>query len=179
MDGIIGEINKLIVRIGKGDIKALDKLHCEIGRMLLFMAKKYLYDSNCAEDVVSETYLKIVRSAKTFDRNKNGLNWIYKIIKNTAIDFNKECGKTIELKENTEREWAEDWLCGICVRETLDKLSDGEKELIYMRYWYGYSLKEIAERQNSPLSTVHGKLKSVLKKLEKTLKQTEKHRRGE
>lgn len=170
MKDIVGEINGLIEKIAQGEIKALDKLHEAVGRMLLFKAKKYLYDEQFAEDVVSETYLKIVRSAKTFDKDKNGLNWIYKIVRNTAIDHNKRGGKTVELSENVEQEHARDWLAEICVKQALEKLSDEEKELICLRYWYGYGLKEIAQKEGLPLTTIYGRLKKVLKKLEKLLK---------
>lgn len=67
MDRLVKKINGLIVRISKGDTDALDELYSLTGRMLLSMAKKYLYDKNFAEDLVSETYYKLVKNSKSFD----------------------------------------------------------------------------------------------------------------
>ena len=55
-------------------------------------------------------------------------------------------------------------------QQALEKLGDDEKELICLRYWYGYGLKEIAQKEGLPLTTIYGRLKKVLKKLEKLLK---------
>ena len=87
MDKLVTRINKLIVRISKGDIRALDELYDLTSRMLLVMAKKYLYDKSYAEDLVSETYYKLVKNAEKFDATQNGLNWLYKIIHNEAINI--------------------------------------------------------------------------------------------
>ena len=101
MDKLVEKINKLIVRIAKGDTYALDELFVITGRMLLFMARKYLYNKSYAEDLVSETYLKVVKSADSFDKKQNGLNWLYKIVKNGALNHNlKERNFTEPIPEN-------------------------------------------------------------------------------
>ena len=64
--------------------------------------KKYLCDANYAEDLLSDVYLKVVRKADSFKKGYNGLNWLIKIVKNEAINYNIKYGrrKTVELNEN-------------------------------------------------------------------------------
>ena len=48
MDKLVLKINKLIYRISKGDNHALDELFELTSRMLLTMARKYLFDKSYA-----------------------------------------------------------------------------------------------------------------------------------
>lgn len=173
MDKLVAKINKLIVRISKGDEKALDELFLLTKRMLLLMAKKYLYDESYAEDLVSETYYKIVKYSATFDKNKNGLNWIYKIIHNEAINHNikdnriNEC----ELNENSDStNFENEILDKILVQNAIQMLTSDEKQIISLRYWEGLDLKEISEKIGKPLTSTYDYLKRILKKLHKLMK---------
>lgn len=171
MDKLVEKINKLIVRIAKGDTYALDELFVITGRMLLFMARKYLYNKSYAEDLVSETYLKVVKSADSFDKKQNGLNWLYKIVKNGALNQNlKERNFTEPIPENVaDKDFVSEWLDTILVENAVSTLSDEEKDLIYLRYWEGYGIQEIADKLGKPLSTTHDMLKRTCKKLKQHL----------
>ena len=172
MDKLVAKINKLILLIGKGDTYALDELYALTGRMLLYMAKKYLLDKSYAEDLVSETYLKVVVSASGFDHKQNGLNWLYKIVKNGAINHNMR-DKTLDhnvLSADLGKEFSDEWLDTILVKSAVDTLSDSDKQLIYLRFWEGYSFEEIADKIGKPLSTTHDRLKRICKQLKKHLK---------
>ena len=52
----------------------------------------------------------------------------------------------------------------------MHQLSEDEKRIIYMRYWEGLGINEIAALLNKPLSTAYDYIKRVLKKLKKLLK---------
>ena len=172
MDKLVGKINKIIVRIGKGDTYALDELFEITGRMLFYMAKKYLSDKSYSEDLVSETYLKVVKSADTFDPKQNGLNWLYKIVKNSALNHNlgdkTYCSE--KLTEDIEAEIVDEWLDTILIKSAIDTLSEQDKMMIYLRFWEGYSIQEIADKIGKPLSTTHDNLKRIYKQLKKHLK---------
>ena len=172
MDKLVGKINKAIVRIGKGDTYALDELFSITGRMLLFMAKKYLADKSYAEDLIGEVYLKVVRNANTFDPKQNGLNWLYKIVKNEALNHNMrdKTSAFVELDDNFGNDCIDDWLNTILVKSAIDTLSTHDKHIIYLRFWKGYSIQEIADEINKPISTTHDTLKRIYKQLKKHLK---------
>lgn len=49
-------------------------------------------------------------------------------------------------------------------------LNDKEKELLYRLYWEGYTIKEIAEKDNIPTATLYTQRKRIFKKMKKFLK---------
>lgn len=173
MDKLVNKINELILRISKGDDHALDELFSLTKRMLLFMARKYLYDKSYAEDVLIETYYKIVKYSSSFDKNKNGLNWIFKILHNEAINFNRKNNSFCECKLDDNIcpiECVDELLDKIVVRDALLELTDEEKTILYWRYWEGLDIKTIADKTNKPLSSTFDEIKRIQKKLHRILK---------
>lgn len=173
MDKLAAKINKLILRISKGDEDALNELFLLTRRILYFMAQKYLYDKSYADDLLSETYYKIVRYSSSFNKTKNGLNWIFKILHNEAININRKNGASFECELDENKSYIgfiDDLLDKILVHAALEELSDEEKYIIYLRYWEGLDFQSISNRINKPLSTTFDKIKKIHKKLHSSLK---------
>ena len=173
MDKLVTKINKLISRISKGDEKALNELFALTRRLLFFMAQKYLIDKSYAEDLLSGTYFKVVKYSSTFDKTKNGLNWIFKILHNEAININKKHGAICECELTDDKasiEYINELLDKILVNDALKTLNEEERRIIYLRYWEGLDIKSIANKIGKPLSTTYDKLKNILKKLHNALK---------
>ena len=94
MDKRITRFNHLLKRIQWGNEKALDEMFVEFGSLFLSMAKHYLYDKDYAEDLVSEVFDCLVSTkAKSFNPERNGLNWIHTIIRRKAQRHNEAVGK--------------------------------------------------------------------------------------
>lgn len=175
MNDLVNNVNKLISQIAKGNRQSLDELYEITSRLLLLMARKYLYDKTYAEDLVSETYLIIVRKSGNFDKSKNGLNWLYKIVHNEAINHNLknknisniEINESLHLRDDTN---IDDLLDKILISDALNNLSERERLLIYQRYWKGLTIQEIANANKKPLITTYDELKRTLKKVGKALK---------
>lgn len=170
MDKIVNTVNGLILRIGQGDKRALEKLYELTGRMMFTMAKKYLIDKTCADDVVSETYLNVVRYAKGFDITKNGLNYMYKAVHNLAVNCNLQ-KRGVELDESITDSAADidGWLDDMVVKSALDLLTSQDRQIIYLRYWEGLRLREISERMGVPLSTLSDSIKRILRILRRNI----------
>ena len=163
MDKFVTKINKLISRISKGDEKALNELFALTRRLLFFMAQKYLIDKSYAEDLLCETYFKVVKYSSTFDKTKNGLNWIFKILHNEAININKKHGAICECELTDDKasiEYINELLDKILVNDALKTLNEEER----------LDIKSIANKIGKPLSTTYDKLKNILKKLHNALK---------
>lgn len=175
MDKLVATINNCIVKISKGDMQALDELYSLTSRMLLFMARKYLNDKSYAEDIVSETYFKIVKHSEQFDNSKNGLNWIYKIIHNEAINYNRKTSvcfncEMVDESTHNNQDIVDEWLDKIHIHNSLQNISSEEKNLIYLRYWEGFDFREISNITGKPLTTIYDTLRRTLKKLNKMMK---------
>ncbi|NCU33178.1 MAG: sigma-70 family RNA polymerase sigma factor [Candidatus Moranbacteria bacterium] len=176
MDQLVENINKQIARIAKGDQTALGKLYELCGGYLLFMAKKYLYDKSYAEDIVSEVFLKVVKNAQDFDTAQNGLNWLFKITRNTALNFNQKENRYPTEDIEVHRDLAdvlsfspEESADFSRLRDRIAALPKEERELLYYRYWEGYTVRELAQKTGKATMTLHDKLKRILKSLKKDL----------
>lgn len=177
MDKRVEKFNALIKRIAKGDSTALDVIYDEFGGILLMIAKKYLTDKSLAEDVLSEALYKLVKNSKKFDSKKNGLNWIFKIIHNQAIDVNKKQNPFYyaeNIEDHPEISAAifsnENIISRMDLRYALHKLNEDESKIIYYKYWEQLTVREIAEKVHKPRSTVQHIIKQSMQKIEKELK---------
>ncbi|MCD7729239.1 MAG: sigma-70 family RNA polymerase sigma factor [Clostridia bacterium] len=170
----IKQINNCIEKIAKGDMAALDKLFAITKKPLFFVARAYLTDKDKAEDILSETYLKVVKNAKNFDSNQNGYNYLYEIVKNTALNQNKKDSfrRHEDIEENSlpDYDCLDEVLNKILASEAVSCLESEEKQIIYEYFFEGKTLQEIADGLKKPKTTVYDKLKKITSKMKKHLK---------
>lgn len=125
-----------------------------------------------AEDILVELYKTIMLKSHTFTGEMNGYNWMYTITKNLALAENRRANKFIfasgspyEIADNSFQP-----LKKLIVEELMAVLNDKEKELLYRIFWEGYTIKEIAELENVPLTTIYSQRARIYKKMKKFLK---------
>ena len=165
----IKTVNKLIVKIAHGDSHALELLFDLTKKPLFYVAKSYLTDKNNAEDVLSETYLKVVKNAKQFDKSKNGYNWLYEITKNTALNTNRK-DSFIELDGNEPIYECFDGLINrIEVERAVVQLLPEERRIIYEYFFEKKTVQQIADRLHKSKSSAHEHIMKILEKLKKYL----------
>ncbi len=83
------KINNFILYVAKGYPQALEAIYENIGGRMLSVAFSVLKDRYLAEDVVQDSFLKIAKNARRFEPGTNGIAWICKIVRNTALDYLK------------------------------------------------------------------------------------------
>ena len=115
----------------------------------------YLYykinDYYEAEDITEDVFLKVFKRLDTFDETKLSLNtWIFNITKNTLIDYYRTKKDSLELLDNyeyvDEHQNDVDPLMVNDLANALDTLPELQKDIIVLRYYENYTLKEIAEK---------------------------------
>ena len=170
-------INTLILKIAKDDERALEKLFNDYNSKLKSIARFYLSDESHINDVLSEVYFKIYKSAKTYDKTKNGLNWIHEIIKNTAYDYNRQSNSQNEISydENimVESNKVNEHHNKEKVKYLLRELTDTERIIVIERFWKNSNFEEISRLLNISISTVSRTYDKVLLKLRNYYEQVE------
>ncbi len=172
MDGPVKKVNRLISRIAGGDKNALGRLFELTAGYLRSMAYAYVRDKSLADDVVSETYLKVVRHASSFDPRQNGLNWLFKIVKNTALNLNEYEARRAHADIDSVKDAAAAFdalsdagLMRSALAEAVRGLNKVDRELVYLKYWEGYTVRELARMKGISSSAMQERLKNILKKL--------------
>jgi RNA polymerase sigma-70 factor, ECF subfamily len=133
------------------------------------------------EDLVSEIFLKAIEHFDKFDKKKGTFkSWIFKIARNHLADHFKspknKAKKDIDaiankIKDNSDsKKNAEQSLEGELIASVLKTLKKDKQELIALRYYSGYSFKEISKIIGDSENLIRVKVHRILKNLKTKLK---------
>ena len=171
---------ELAQALAAGDLNALGTLYDRYGALAYSVAVRVLGDPGLAEDTVQESFLKLWSSAARFDASRGSLRgWLLTLVRNGAIDQLR--GRGAQKKREIDLASAgalqglgpapDPWrefsyaMERDAVREALAGLPVGQREAVELAYYGGYTLREIAEIANVPLSTIKGRMRLALDKL--------------
>jgi RNA polymerase sigma-70 factor (ECF subfamily) len=168
----------LLVRIGRGDEPALAALYDRLSHLAYGLALRISGDSDTADDVVQEAFLRIWRRAEQYDASRNtACAWVLRLVRNLAIDRARSAGarsraeqaSAKEVTAATTPEGPEDAAAraerGRNVRAALDELPAEQRRMIEIAYFEGLSHAEIAAREQTPLGTVKTRIRDGVLRL--------------
>ena len=172
----------LAAGLAAGNHDALAELYDRYGRLAYAVALRVIGDPGRAEDVVQDTFLKLWSSAALFDVKRGSLRtWLITAVRNRSIDTLRGRGahelRELELKPDaqatgpTSDPWREVSLSleRSAVREAVDSLPLKQRQIVELAYFGGFSHREIADITGGPLSTVKGRMRLALEKLNSCL----------
>lgn len=171
------KVKKLIHRIKKGDKKAFNELYKLTSGQTYFFILKIVQNEQDAEDILQESYVKMLEKIDEIDPERNFTSWFYQIainkskdllrrknkvffesIDNEQYDFTIEDGTEFHPEEKVDK----DELCAQVI-SAIDDLSTEKRTCIIMKYYAQMSVNEIAESLKVPVSTVKNRLFSARK----------------
>jgi RNA polymerase sigma-70 factor, ECF subfamily len=138
-------------------------------------------NSDEAQDLVQETYLKAIRYREKFADATNLKAWLYTIMKNTFINSYRRTIKTRQIIQQTDdlslvkpinganSPSAESQINEKQIVKAIDALEDDYK-IPFTRYYDGFKYKEIADELDLPIGTVKSRIFLARKKLMMDLK---------
>ena len=130
-----------------------------------------LYDTQLAQDITQETFLRFYRQGLTLDNDKE-LPYLYTIAKNLCIDhFRKNPVESVEeMAEDATHDPTEGWINDLTLRMTISKLPNDEQELLFLRYANELPITSICEITGLSRFAVYRRLSKSLKWLKEELK---------
>lgn len=135
--------------------------------MVLRIAYQNLKNQADSEDVVQNVFIKLIKEPK-FKDESHMKAWLIRVTINQCKDFNKMAWyrKTESLSDElmipfTKEEQG--------VLEEVFKLSKNYRNVIYLYYFEGYSIKEIANILNKSENTISSQLSRARKVLKNIL----------
>lgn len=162
------KINMLLHRIKYGDKSKRNDLFMETYQVLKEIAEKYSSDKKDLEDITAEAYVKVLKHINKFDGQKDGYNWLCKIVKNTACKFNchlKSLVSIEELKGRAECCFETEVEAKNIISNEIARLSPYEQNLIYLRFWDDLTYDQMAEKLNGKKSTIYKQVTAIIKKM--------------
>jgi len=162
---------QLVALYFKGKRNALEFLISRYIGPLYGFVFQFAKNSADAQDITQETFIKVWRNLKKFDRKKSFKSWLYVIAKNTAIDFLRQkrhitlsgfnsAGDEASVFESIPDPaplppeiWDRQDLA-LEVDKILNQLPFNYKLVIIMHYIDQLTFQEISDILNKPLNTV-------------------------
>ena len=159
----------LMAAVASGDESALTAL---IDRYAARVHAYLLRHSNSredADDLLQETWVRVARSAKSFDTARRFRSWIYGIATNLARDlFRRRMTRERALRTlamNPPAASGADSADRGELRGRIAELPENMRAVLLLRYYEGMSEAEMAEVLNVPRGTVKSRLHAALRRL--------------
>lgn len=140
-----------------------EKLLAEVSSGMERFVRYRLPSQTDADDVLQEVYLSAYRKFPQLKNKDAFKTWIISIARNKCNDFfrAKAAQMEISIEELSQQELSAGRL-GISVvhtvRETLDRLGDKDKQILYLYFWKELPQTEIAKILDIPVGTVKSRL---------------------
>jgi RNA polymerase sigma factor (sigma-70 family) len=150
-------------------------------RNLKYYALSLTSDSDRANDLLQETFLKALTYSDKFSADTNFKAWVYTIMKNTFINDYRKASKSRNSLSGSNSEFhllvakdklypsPESFYSSNEIEKSIAALED-EYRIPFQMFLDGYKYKEIAEKLELPLGTVKSRIFFTRKKLSATLK---------
>jgi RNA polymerase sigma-70 factor, ECF subfamily len=131
-------------------------------------------DRKTTEDLMQETYMKMLQKLDTYERGRNFAAWLFQIAKNLAYDYlRKNHGELV--KDPQEDSYLFDRVSETISPETpsmnemLAPLDATERQIVLLRVVSETPFKDIAQSLDKPIGTVLWLYQRALKKMKRHL----------
>jgi len=169
-----------------GDAKSFEILVKEYLKPIYSFAYRYVGNSQDAEDIAQDVFIKVWRNIKKFDSSRSFKTWIFSIAKNSCIDnlrkkksipfsrFENEKGENILMERIADpRPLIDEILKRADMSKTLnlamERLTPDFRMVLFLRYNDHFTFKEISESLGEPINTVKSRHRRALIQLKKLL----------
>jgi RNA polymerase sigma-70 factor (ECF subfamily) len=162
---------------------ALSALYDRYSRTVYGVGLKILGNRSLAEELVQDVFLKVWRSAGTFDSSRGSFStWLYRVTRSCALDlYRKRASRIRQVPDGGPHIAAardssagpqevvdESWLSWR-VSRALEVLDAPHREVIELAYFGGLSQREVSERTGVPLGTVKTRTARAFRRLRREL----------
>jgi RNA polymerase sigma-70 factor (ECF subfamily) len=175
----------LVMDIRAGNKKALQKLVLKHKKTAYRMALGLVGNRDDAYDISQEAFLRVYRSADTFDQNQPFLPWFYTIVANLSKTWlrrrSRSEKRTVDIDEVPFLLVSEDDPeRAVIMKETVARLRQAimelsfeDREIITLQHFRGMTYEEIANLLNIPRGTVMSRLYYARRRLARLMRQSD------
>lgn len=156
----------------KKDFDALYKIYYPVIKAYIY---KRVYNKEDVDDIVSKIFLKTLRGIDDFKwQGVNFSSWVFRIAKNSLIDYYREYKKGQKVSSIEEKEIKSDenldtleynYNLSNKLFEKIKKLDERTQKIVYMKFFEGYTNKSISQILDLTETNVSTLVYRALKKL--------------
>jgi RNA polymerase sigma-70 factor (ECF subfamily) len=162
------------------DPGAASELYARFAPRIFGLGMVMLGNPSQAEDLVQDTFVKVWRTAPSYDPNRGSLDtWILLIARSLAVDLlrrrvleTKTMARENPREESLEagpEEQAETRDLSERARRAMESLSAGQRAALELAYFGGKTSAEVAEMEGIPVGTAKTRIRTALIRLRESL----------
>lgn len=163
----------LLMRLKRRDEQALKLLYEGLGRNVYSLALELLRNSQEAEEVVQDTFLKLYKNADRYREQAAPRAYVYTVARNLALSRLRKrnarpqvmAGADINHSHYAPAAPVHDVPNKLLVERLLHELKEDEQYLVRQIFLLGFTYAQVSEREDMPLGTVRSKVRRALLKL--------------
>jgi RNA polymerase sigma factor (sigma-70 family) len=169
----------LVALLQRRDQTAFAYLYDNYSAALNGVIARMVDDTQLAEDILQETFVKIWNNFGQYDAAKGRLfTWMINITRNLTIDTLRSKGykkqQKISQDENfvsstQDKNFSTSKFDTIGIRKQVQNLKPDQKIIIDLAYFGGYTQEEISKEMRIPLGTVKTRMRTAIMELRKLL----------
>lgn len=165
-------MEELIKAIARGEEKALRELIRLMQGRVYAYCYSFLGQEEDAEEITSEVFFQVWRSAKKFRGDSKATTWIFGIARNLCLNHLRR--KKLQFMELLETDAVyepeeEPEYDPELVKKAMEKLSPLHREVLYLAYYEELPYSKIAEILGIPENTVKTRVFNAKRKLKEII----------
>ncbi len=182
----------LMLRYRDGDVRAFEVLVTRHRKAIYNFILRFVRDTAQAEDVLQETFLRLIKGADAYERQAKFTTWLYTIARNLCVDAARrgkhrnaasldapvssadDSAALIDLvadgKSGVDRQAIGRELQAR-IRAAVEALPEEQREIFLLREVSDLQFNEIAKIVGCPENTVKSRMRYALEKLREALEE--------
>ncbi len=164
---------QLALRLKNGEAQAITAIYERFKRGLFLFCLRLLNDSAAAEDVVHETFVRMIAEHEALREPGSLKSWMFTIARNESFAVLRLKKKYREIDDHDENMYVDDTTetnlelleQKLLLENLLNRLLPQYKEVLMLREYEGMNYQEIADITGTSVSAVKSKLFKARKSL--------------
>jgi RNA polymerase sigma-70 factor (ECF subfamily) len=170
------QLSAALARCATGEHAALRVIYDLEAAQMVGVARRMLRRQDLAEEAVQDAFMRIWRSARSFDPQKGAArSWLYAILRNSALTILRDEARFIGDEEASIEAvpMTESALSRLpetsTLRRCLERLEPARRAVVVLAYVHGLSHGELAGKLGVPLGTVKSWVRRSLLSLQECM----------
>lgn len=154
-------IEYLVLQVQTGESSALQKLLPLIQQKMLSYAKRIMQGSADTEDCVQDALMVVMKKLGQLKDPKAFHGWMYQVINSRCLDHWRRNHMPSQAMDDTNQESAEFESVqsdvseqSMDIKQAMSRLSKIQQSVIYLFYFEGFQVSELAIILNKPAGTI-------------------------
>lgn len=153
---------EIVLAAQRGDLDAFESLVREHTPAVWAHAVRFFADGTVADDVVQEVWVKVLRTLETFDGRARFSTWLFRVTRNTCLDFVRRGSRVPVPSDVLEPPPVEDFADAVALSASLEaalaSLPQEDRDALSAVSVFGLTYAEAGQALGVPVGTVKSRV---------------------